>query len=106
MKRITTILFLAAMTTACAKKKQEPAPEPAPIGSNAMTGSAAMGSAEPVPTGSAAGSAAMTGSNAAAAAGSAVDVPTEVDFEDEANAKITDKNLDSEVSAFEKQLGK
>ena len=80
-KRICAIVFAAAALVACNKKKDEnPAPPPPAAGTG--SGSAMAGSAE--------------------AAGS--DVPTEEDFEDQAKTKITDKNVDSQLSDLEKQL--
>jgi hypothetical protein len=89
---VTKYLFIAALVLAgCSKKKQEaPPPAPTPV----ATGSA-------VPAGSAAGS--DTGS-ATAAAGSDVDVPTEQDFEAQAKADITDKNVDSKLKEIEGDL--
>lgn len=57
--------------------------------------------------GSGAGSAvAMAGSaGSAAGSGSAVDVPTEEDFESQAKTDITSTNVDSKVKAIEDQLG-
>ena len=86
-------LVIAALVFAgCSKKKQEqPAPEPA---GSAMAAGSALGS------GSATGSADM----AAAGSGSAVDVPTEQDFEDKAASDITDKNVDSKLKTLEADL--
>lgn len=88
-------LVIAALVFAgCSKKKQEqPAPEPA---GSAMAAGSAMGS------GSATGSAAPD--MAAAGSGSAVDVPTEQDFEDKAASDITDKNVDSKLKSLEADL--
>ena len=52
--------------------------------------------------------AAMTGSGSAGSAAPAaatLDVPTEMDFEQEAKTSITDKNVDSEVKKIEADLG-
>ena len=83
-------LLIAALlaSTGCKKKQPEPTPAPPPAGS-AMTGSAAP-APEPVATGS--------------AAGSAVDVPTEQDFEAQANKDITDKNVDDKLKTLENDL--
>ena len=59
-------------------------------GSAAMAGSAAAGSA-----------ATMAGSGSSAA----LDVPTEEDFEGQAKAQVTDKNLTTQVKALEDDLG-
>jgi multidrug efflux pump subunit AcrA (membrane-fusion protein) len=83
-------LVIAALVFAgCGKKKQQDQPPPAPTGSAAMTGSAPA----PVPV-----------ATAGSAAGSAVDVPTEQDFEDQAAKDITDKNVDSKLKAIESDL--
>jgi hypothetical protein len=53
------------------------------------------------------GSAVAAGSDtgsATAAAGSDVDVPTEQDFEEQAKADITDKNVDSKLKEIEGDL--
>ena len=87
-------LVIAALVFAgCSKKKQEqPAPEPA---GSAMAAGSATGS------GSAPRSAAP---DMAAGSGSAVDVPTEQDFEDQAASDITDKNVDSKLKSLESDL--
>jgi hypothetical protein len=87
----TAFVFAAALALAgCGGKKQDndkPVEKPAGSGSAvATTGSA----------GSAAGS---------AATGSAVDVPTEEDFEAQAKTDITTGNVDTKVKAIEDQLG-
>jgi hypothetical protein len=92
MKYLMTIALTFALAACGGKKdKDEPKPTPPPAGS-AMTGSA--------------GSAAMTGSGSAgSAAPAAVDVPTEMDFEQQAKTDITDKNVDTEVKKIEADLG-
>ena len=84
-------LIIAALvaSTGCKKKHEEPAPVPT-TGSAAMTGSAAA--PEPVATGS------------ATAGSAAVDVPTEQDFEAQANKDITDKNVDDKLKTLENDL--
>ena len=95
MKRIIFIVAIALV--GCGKKDDKPPPPPPPTGSagsaTAMTGSgsAAAGS----------GSATMP-----AGAGSAVDVPTEDDFEDQSKTTITDKNVEAKTKALEDDLGK
>jgi hypothetical protein len=86
-------LLIAALvaSTGCKKKHEEPAPAPT-TGSAAMTGSAPA--PEPVAT---------TGS-AAAAGSAAVDVPTEQDFEAQADKDITDKNVDDKLKTLENDL--
>lgn len=94
MKYLMTIALTFALAACGGKKdKDEPKPTPPPAGS-AMTGSAGSGSA------------AMTGSGSAgSAAPAAVDVPTEMDFEQQAKTDITDKNVDTEVKKIEADLG-
>jgi hypothetical protein len=119
MKRAITAIGIAALVAlgACGNKKDGPAAT-AGSGSAAATttGGAPPGSAagSAGPTGAGSGSAADTaaGSGSAAGAGSAagsgsatvVAVPTEVDFENDASAKITDKNVEAQVQALEKEL--
>lgn len=86
MKWLLIAAFL--VSAGCKKKQQEPAPTPTT--GSAMTGSAAA--PEPVATGS------------AAAAPAAVDVPTEQDFEAQANKDITDKNVDDKLKTLEADL--
>jgi hypothetical protein len=90
---VTKYLFIAALVLAgCSKKKAEEAPPPPTPVATTGSGSAA-GSAAPAETGS-----------ATAAAGSDVDVPTEQDFEEQAKADITDKNVDSKLKEIEGDL--
>jgi cytoskeletal protein RodZ len=101
MKRVIMCLALAALFVACGKKADKPTE-----GSAGSAGSAvATGSANPG-SGSATGSAqpAGSGSGSGSAVAATVDVPTEMDFEDDATTKITDKNLETEVKALEQQL--
>ena len=82
-------IMIAAALPVSTNTPAPPTPAP-PAGSAAMTGSAAA--PEPVATaGSAAGSA-------------AVDVPTEQDFEAQANKDITDKNVDDKLKTLENDL--
>jgi len=94
MKYLMTIALTVALTSfgACGGKKDKDEPKPTP-----PVGSAATGS----------GSAAMTGSGSAgsAAPAASVDVPTEMDFEQQAKTDITDKNVDTEVKKIEADLG-
>ncbi len=104
MKRIRMLLiaFAALGAPACGGKKDEPKP-------TAASGSApAAGSAD---GSGAAGMAAGSGSAAGMAAGSAdpgaadeVEVPTDVDFETEAAAKIDEKNVEAQLKALEQEL--
>jgi uncharacterized lipoprotein NlpE involved in copper resistance len=106
-RTILTITAAALLSLAgCNKKSENPPPSPGASGAPPAAGSAAPAAPTPPPaagSGSAApaaGSAAGSGSAAAAQ----VDVPTEQDFEDKATTKITDKNVEAEVGALEKQL--
>ena len=108
MKRIAMIVFSLAALGASACGKKEEAKPTAGSGSAPVAGSADTGSGS-----AAAGSNAMAaGSNAAGSnAGSAdataeVDVPTEVDFEGEAAAKIDEKNLEAQLKAVEAELAR
>lgn len=93
---ITAILTRAALAavlaagalgaTACGKKEE--AKPTTGSGSAAMAGS---------------GSGDMAGSGSAAAAAE-VDVPTEVDFETDAKAKIDEKNVEAQLKAVEQEL--
>ena len=79
------LVIAALLVAGCKKKHEEPAPAATPTGSAAMTGSAPA--PEPVATGSA-----------------AVDVPTEQDFEAQANKDITDKNVNDKLKTLENDL--
>jgi hypothetical protein len=99
MSRVLISILLVAAS--CGGKTEE-----APT---AASGSQpAAGSAPTNPAGSAAGSSATAGS--AAGSGSAVvakepEVPTAEDFEEDATARITEKNLETEVKLLEKEIG-
>jgi len=93
VKYLMTFALTVALAACGSKKDKEPPPAPG----SAATGSAATGSA-----GSAVS--AMTGS-AGSAAPAAADVPTEMDFEQQAKTNITDKNVDTEVKKIEADLG-
>ena len=102
MKRMSMILVsLVFAVAACGKKpaetKQEPAPTPTTASGSAVTDPGSGSGA--VATGSGDGSA-----PAAAALTPPRSSPTAVDFEADATAKITDKNLEAEVKALEAQL--
>jgi hypothetical protein len=94
MKAVVFALLLALV--ACGGKK-DPGSETGSgaTGSAAAASGSATGSAA---TGSAAGSAEVAASAPEAA------LPTEVDFEDDAAARITEKNVDAELQAIENQL--
>ena len=108
MTRTITLLAACALLTlgACNKKSENPPPSAGASGGTAMTAGSGSAAGSGTAAGSAsAGSAAGTGSAAGSAAPAApVDVPTEMDFERDASAKITDKNVEAEVQALEKQL--
>jgi len=93
---ITLVLFTALAGTACKKKAADSSAAPA-------TGSAAM-----TASGSAAGSAmaAAPTTPPAPKAPPAVDVPTAQDFEEQAKTQIDEKNVDQQLQALEKDLGK
>jgi hypothetical protein len=91
---------LAVALSACDKK-------PSPEETTSTTGAASP--AEPVAADDKAGSptpdpAAQTA--AAAAAADNEDIPTEADFEEEAEQKITATNLEQELTTLEKEIGK
>jgi hypothetical protein len=89
---ILAIALAALGAPACGGKKDDPP---------AATGSA------PVPAGGADAGSADAGSadaGSAAAAAAEVDVPTEVDFEADAAAKIDEKNLEAQLKAVEQEL--
>jgi hypothetical protein len=94
------LVFAAALALAgCGgKKDKQDDKAPPPAGSAvAMAGNGSAGSAAMAGSGSA--TTAMAGS------GSAVDVPTEEDFESQAKTDITTANVDTKVKAIEDQLG-
>ena len=100
---ISLVLFAAA----CGGKKDEPEPS---TGNAPATGSAkAAGSAVAAGSGSATGSgsvvAAGSGSAAAPVAKKDAELPTAEDFEEDSTKRITEKNVDTEVKALEKEIG-
>jgi hypothetical protein len=102
---VKTLMIIAALlVSGCGKKKNSQEGMDPGTGSSAMGSS--NGSAPAMGSGSAAGSgsSAAMGSGSAAAATAAVDVPTETDFEADAKSKITDKNVDAELTSLEKDL--
>jgi hypothetical protein len=112
MRQAITAIGVAALLAlgACGNKKDSPAAAgsgsamAAGSGSAMAAGSSAAGSGSAMAAGS--GSAMAAGSSGAAGSGSAaaVAVPTEEDFEKNATAKITDKNVEAQVQALEKEL--
>lgn len=106
MNRLTTRLFaisFAALAATACGKKQESAPAPTASGS-AVASDPAAGSAEPTIQGSAEPAAAAE-PVAAVAADEPVDVPTEMDFEDDATSRISEANIEDAVKALEAELG-
>ena len=97
MKRLVLIAIATAGLCACGgKKKEEPA---AGSGSAVMAGSgSAMAGSGSAMAGS---GSAMAGSGSSAKA----DVPTEQDFEAQANKTIDDKNVEAKVGQIEKDIG-
>lgn len=93
-RHVWTLVLVAALAACGSKKKEEPA-------STEGSGSATAVVADDANTGSAAGSAAGSADTTAD-----IDVPTEVDFEEQAATDITDKNVEAQVKAIEKDLGK
>jgi hypothetical protein len=101
--KMTSVAVAALLALAgCTKKSENPPPSVGAASGSAM----AAGSDAPVSAAGSAGSAESTGSGSAApvTAAAEVDVPTEMDFEATASAKITDKNVEAQVQAMEKQL--
>lgn len=105
------MISFALFAAACGGKKDEPAPttgsDPAPVAGSAKP--AGSGSAVAAGSGSAAagsGSAVAAGSGSATAvAAKATELPTAEDFEDDAASRITEKNVETEVKALEKEIG-
>ena len=93
MKTLTTILFTVTVALAGCGREKSQAPA---TGSAAEPAAPAGSAAEP------AGSAAAP--EEAAAVEDEVEVPTEVDFEEDASQAITDKNLEDHVKAYEDEL--
>jgi len=94
VKRLAILALVLALAS-CKKSDNNAAPPPAGSGSAPAMGS---GSAAPA-MGS--GSAAVTPPPAAAQA----DVPTEQDFEGQAQKDIDDKNVEAKVKSIEQDLG-
>jgi hypothetical protein len=100
---ITSVTVAALLALGgCGTKTERPSPT-----ASTVAGSATTAASDSVAAGSAAPGSGPTGSVAAGSGDNAateIDVPTKVDFEDEASAKITDKNVEAQVQAMEKQL--
>ena len=108
MKRAAILaLALAALGAPACGKKDEQKPAPTVASGSAPAGSdmAAAGSAGSAAAAGSAGSAAAAGS-AGSAAAAEVDVPTEVDFEGDAKAKIDEKNVEAKLKAVEQELSR
>jgi hypothetical protein len=109
-RTIAWIAVAAALALGgCNKKSQDPPSTGTLAGSGSAMAAgsggamaAGSGSAMAAGSGSSAGSATAAGSGSAATA--QVDVPTEMDFEQDATAKITDKNVEAQVQSIEKEL--
>jgi hypothetical protein len=98
---IVMIALGALGAAACGGKKDEPQPTVATGSAVGMAaGSAAEGDAG-TGTGSAEG---MAAGSADPGAEDEVDVPTDVDFETEAAAKIDEKNVEAQLKAIEQEL--
>jgi len=109
VKRAATLaLALAALGAPACGKKDEQKPAPTVASGSAPAGSdmAAAGSAGSAAAAGSAGSAAAAGSAGSAAAAAEVDVPTEVDFEGDAKAKIDEKNVEAKLKAVEQELSR
>jgi hypothetical protein len=101
MKKTHNVVFATTLTLLAAggcKKHDAALPATAGSASAAMTGSAGSGATN--------GSAAIAGSAATTGSAATPDVPTPADFEAQAAADITDKNLDTSLDEVEKELGK
>jgi len=93
----------AALGASACGKKEEPKPTvasgSAPTAGSDTTAMAGSGSA-----GSAGAMAGSGSAGSAAAPAAEVEVPTEVDFEGEAAAKIDEKNVEAKLKAVEQEL--
>lgn len=97
MKRMIALGLTALLWAACGKS-EDSKPAEQPVAAEAPATAVAQADdtrtpAEPEATGD------------EATAGDADELPTAVDFEDEAAAEITAENLESELSRLEKELG-
>jgi len=87
MTRSIALIVLSLCFAAC-EKKEEPKPTTAATAA-APTAADPASATEP----------------ASASAGDTAELPTEQDFEDEAERTITAENLDSELDKLEKEIG-
>jgi hypothetical protein len=89
MTRFIAIALIAVPLAAC-EKKDEPKPQAnAPVATAAPAATTAAAATEP----------------ASATAEESGEIPTEQDFEEEAEQKITAENLESELDKLEKEIG-
>jgi len=111
-RTIAWIALASALALGACNKKSENPPSTGmgggsggPMATGTGSGSGA-GSATAAGSGSGAAgvTAAGSGSGSASAVTAQVDVPTEMDFERDATAKITDKNIEAQVQSIEKEL--
>ena len=84
------VLLLVAALAACGKKREEPAATPPPVPT--VVADAAAGSGADV-------------ADAEPTEQAALDLPTATDFEEQAEADITDKNVEAYVTSIEQELG-
>jgi hypothetical protein len=103
VKRWISALALSACIAGCSKH-EPPAPAAPPAASATVTASAPLApSATPSAAASSVASSGALPSPSASAAAS-TEPPTEEDFEDEANQKVTPDTLDSQLDALEKEI--
>jgi hypothetical protein len=111
MTRIAAIVAALALAGCGGKKDDKANPPAAGSGSGsaaapAGSGSSAQaGSGSAAPAGSGSGSAAAQAGSGSAAPSAPAALPTEEDFEQQAKSEIDDKNVDSKLTAIEKELG-
>jgi hypothetical protein len=98
------LLALAALGASACGKKDEP--KPTPTAGSAAAGSAAAGSAAAGSAGEGSAAAGSAAAGSAAPATAEVDVPTEVDFETDAAAKIDEKNVEAQLKTIEQELAR
>ena len=108
MTRTITWLAAALLALGACNKKSQDSPSTGMTAGSGSTMAAGSGSSAGSPTaagsGLSAGSATAAGSGSSSAATAQVEVPTEMDFEEDATAKITDTNVEAQVQSIEKEL--
>jgi len=106
MSYVGSFAVAALLALGCGNKPESPPAGAGSAGASSMAGSSVAAGSAAAAAGSAgsAGSAAADSPGSAAAAAPETDVPTQTDFEDDATAKITDKNVEAQVKAIEQQL--